>query len=141
MQGTEVGQVLLTAAAALFPGSGSVPGADTVDLAPLVERVLDVAPRLREPFQAVVERLRVPDPATELRRLHVDDVAAFSTFASVVTQAYLLDPAVCMAVGYPGQTPMTTRPSAIPDYLENGMLERVVRRSPGPRQPPTSTSA
>jgi hypothetical protein len=46
----------------------------------------------------------------------------------VVTAAYFMNPEVRQAVGYTGQGPLPLDPRV--DYMEDGLLESVIKRGP-----------
>ena len=60
--------------------------------------------------------------------LRAGDPAAFGVLAEIVPGAYFLNPEVQRAIGYAGQTPRSIDPR--PDYMEDGLLESVIRRGP-----------
>ncbi|WP_213450669.1 hypothetical protein [Rhizomonospora bruguierae] len=105
-------------------------------------RRLHLALALRaEAFDAIVRALAaVPGTAEELepwlRRLHDEDPAMFAALSTVAAGAYLLEPAVRAALGYPGQHPDPPAPDEALREIGDGILDPVRRRGPRYRLPP-----
>jgi len=74
--------------------------------------------------------LKVGDgPASDaVAKLRQAEPAAFGVLAEFAAGAYFLNPAVCQALGYAGQTARPIDPA--PDYLDDGLLESVIQRGP-----------
>jgi hypothetical protein len=60
--------------------------------------------------------------------LPAGDAAAFGVLAEIAAGAYFMNSEVQRAVGYTGQGPQPIDPRA--DYMEDGLLEAVIRRGP-----------
>jgi choline dehydrogenase-like flavoprotein len=118
---------------ALIPGGAERPAASTAGVAgPLLDRVLaarpDLLPALRralaEPFTdagARLAALRASDP----RGAHAVELA--------VAGGYYLSPDVRERIGYPGQVARPASALDYPEYLADGLLERVLERGYRPR--------
>jgi hypothetical protein len=72
------------------------------------------------------------EPAAVLAALRDRDRAKFDFFAFAIAGAYLINPRIRKMLGYPGPTPVKN--PAFPDeaasYLEDGVLEPVMKRGP-----------
>lgn len=94
--------------------------------------VLAARPDLAEPVRDLIERAReriggtMASPAEFVADLEAGDAAAFAVLAEVVPAAYFMNPDVRQAIGYAGQGPRPIDPRA--DYMEDGLLESVIRR-------------
>jgi hypothetical protein len=64
-----------------------------------------------------------PAAVDKLRR---NDLATFGILAEFAAGAYFLNPQVCEAIRYAGQTARPIDPA--PDYLDNGLLQSVIQR-------------
>ena len=68
------------------------------------------------------------EPALVIVSLARTDPAAYGILTEVVTAAYFMNPDVRKAVGYTGQGPSPLDPRV--DYMEDGLLESVIKRGP-----------
>jgi hypothetical protein len=68
--------------------------------------------------------------AEAAKRLFESDNAAFETLGLVASGGYYMAQKVRELMGYPGQESLTYDPHATPDYVTNGLLDRVIRRGP-----------
>ena len=57
-----------------------------------------------------------------------NDQEAFGVLTEIAAAAYFMNPEVQRAIGYAGQGPRPIDPR--PDYLDDGLLEAVIRRGP-----------
>ena len=69
--------------------------------------------------------------------MRANDPAAFEVLAEIVPGGYFMNPDVQQAIGYAGQEPRPMDPR--PDYMEDGLLESVIRRGPIYRPTPDNT--
>jgi hypothetical protein len=90
--------------------------------------VLAAVPVLGPGLAAVLARAAGREPAEVVAGLARTDPAGYGILTEVVTAAYFMNPEVRRAVGYTGQgaTPLDPRV----DYMEDGLLESVIRRGP-----------
>jgi hypothetical protein len=115
----------------LISGGSGMPSASEADVHGVwIDRTLtarpDLAPIVREVIAAKDE------PAVALAALRERDRAKFDFFAFAIAGAYLINPRIRKMLGYPGPTPVKN--PAFPDeaasYLEDGVLEPVMKRGP-----------
>jgi hypothetical protein len=76
------------------------------------------------------------EAAAAVANLRANHPAAFGVLAEFAAGAYFLNPVVRDAIGYAGQTARPIDPA--PDYLENGLLDSVIRRGPIYRPTPVA---
>lgn len=116
---------------AMFPATEQMPRASTIGIATrLLDRALRVDPRLGE----ALARLRRPasglDARRDLRDLGEAEPGTFRVFVLVAAAAYYMAPEVRRALGYNGQEALTIDDMELPEYLEDGTLDRVIARGP-----------
>lgn len=87
------------------------------DLEPALRRALE-APGGEADAVAFVEALRAADPD------------AYDALVVAIVGGYYLYPEVQRRLGYPGQAPRPLPAAGLPDYVEEGLLERVYERGP-----------
>jgi hypothetical protein len=68
------------------------------------------------------------EPAEVVASLARTDPTAYGVLTEVVTAAYFMSTEVRRAVGYAGQGPSPLDPRV--DYMEDGLLESVIKRGP-----------
>jgi len=93
-----------------------------------LNQVLAAVPSLGASLADVLARARGREPAEVIASLARTDLAAYAILTEVVTAAYFMNPDVRKAVGYTGQGPAPLDPRV--DYMEDGLLESVVKRGP-----------
>ena len=64
------------------------------------------------------------------RRWRGTTPSAFGALTTVTTGGYMMTDEARAAVGYPGQDAATYDVDETPEYVSNGMLDRVIRRGP-----------
>lgn len=99
----------------------------------LLDRTLAVLPSFSGPLTDILEEAKDQNPETFTRLLHSSRPTDFRVLATVTMGAYYLSPKVRKLISYPGQAPAPLSIADTPDYLTNGMLERVYERHPGYR--------
>jgi hypothetical protein len=87
----------------------------------------DLEPDLCDALEAAGD---VDDAIAWLTALRVDDPAAHDAVVLAVVAGYYLRPEVQRLLGYPGQLGEEVSVAALPDYVEEGLLERVYERGP-----------
>lgn len=121
---------------AVFPPTGPMPAASTVGLSTgLVDRVLRAEPRLLGPFVRTIAALPAGDASAALCALRDGDETSFRALVLVIISAYYMAPEVRAAIGYEGQQAVRTDVFDLPEYLENGTLDRVIARRAFYRDP------
>jgi hypothetical protein len=93
-----------------------------------LNQVLASVPGLGASLAEVLARARGRDPAEVVASLARTDPAAYGVLTEVVTAAYFMNPEVRQALGYTGQGPTPLDPRV--DYMEDGLLESVIKRGP-----------
>ncbi len=93
-----------------------------------LNQVLAAVPSLGPSLADVLARAEGRDPAEVVASLAKGDAAAYAILTEVVTAAYFMNPDVRKAVGYTGQGPTPLDPRV--DYMEDGLLESVIKRGP-----------
>ena len=93
------------------------------DLAGDLRRALDNAGDVADPI-AWVETLRDRDPL------------AYHALVTTIVAGYYMHAEVKRLLGYPGQIPEAVSADGYPDYVEEGLLERVYERGPIYRRTP-----
>src|SRR5262245_40527575 len=119
----------------LIPAGDGCPSASSAEVAgQWLDQVLIACPDLLAGLMDVLQKTEGQDPQAAVERLRAHDAAALSVLAEVVCGAYFLNPEVRRAIGYDGQGPRPIDPR--PDYMEDGLLESVIRRGPVYRPTP-----
>jgi len=122
-------ELLASLADVLIPASGGMPSASEAGVSRQgLDAVLIARPDL---FGALKELLREADgqaPTTAVDSLRSAKPASFALLGEIVAGAYFMNAEVRKAIDYHGQTPEPIHPH--PDYLEDGLLESVIRRGP-----------
>lgn len=121
----------------LVPGDEEMPAPSAIDIGGAQLDVVGAArPDIAEPLR---RGLRSFDPEGDavswIETLRSHDVQAWEAIVFAVVGGYYVHPAVWEALGYPGQRPRVVPRGTFPDYLQEGLLERVYER--GPRYRPT----
>jgi hypothetical protein len=113
----------------LIPEAEGMPAASAVGIErELLDRVLNYRPDLRVTLMELLRDARGRDPVETLARLAETDPAGFRALGLIAAGGYYISPVVRDLIGYPGQVRAGYDPDAIPDYVANGMLDRVVGR-------------
>lgn len=119
----------------LIPAADGMPSASQADVGgQWLDAVLTARPDLAGGLKDVLAKVRdktADDGVTDLR---ANDPAAFGVLAEIVPSVYFMNPDVRQAIGYAGQKPTPIDPR--PDYMEDGLLESVIRRGPIYRRTP-----
>jgi len=115
----------------LVPASGEMPAATAVGVdKELLDEVLRARPDLLEGLRRGIAACAGKPPGEALNALMKDDAEAFGAVSLAASGGYYMADAVRERLGYPGQEGAPYDPHETPDYLTNGMIERVVRRGP-----------
>ena len=93
-----------------------------------LDQVLAAVPNLGPSLANVLAQAKGREPAEFVASLARTDPAAYGILTEVVTAAYFMNPEVRQAVGYAGQVASPLDPRV--DYMENGLLESVIKRGP-----------
>ena len=121
--------VLAGLADVLIPAGDGMPSASAAAVAEQgLNQVLAAVPSLGAGLANVLARAKGREPAEVVASLAQTDPAAYGILTEVVTAAYFMNPEVRQAVGYAGQVASPLDPRV--DYMENGLLESVIKRGP-----------
>jgi hypothetical protein len=129
--------VLAGLADVLIPAADGMPSASAAAVAEEgLNQVLAAVPSLEAGLADVLARAKSREPDEFIASLARTDPAAYGVLTEVVTAAYFMKPHVRKAVGYTGQGPSPLDPRV--DYMEDGLLESVIKRGPIYRPTPKS---
>ena len=121
----------------LIPEAHDMPSASQADVAgKWLDAVLEARPDLITPLEEVLQNVESDHVNDVVTGLHDKDPVAFGVLAEIASAAYFMNPQVKEAIGYSGQEPRSMDPRA--DYMEDGLLESVIRRGPIYRPTPRS---
>jgi hypothetical protein len=116
----------------LIPPVDGMPAPSAVGVAGRqLDLVLASRPDLAGDLHRALEQAAgVTQPLEWIERLAREDPAGHEALATAIVAGYYLHPEVMRRLGYPGQIPEPVRPDVLPDYVEEGLLERVYERGP-----------
>jgi hypothetical protein len=121
--------VLAGLADILIPAGDGMPSASAAAVAAEgLDQVLAAVPSLAAGLADVLAKAKGRGPSEVVASLARTDPAAYGVLTEVVTAAYFMNPAVRQAVSYTGQGPTPLDPRV--DYMEDGLLESVIKRGP-----------
>jgi hypothetical protein len=121
--------VLAGLADVLIPAGDGMPAASAAGVAGQgLDQVLAAVPGLAASLADVLARAAGREPAEVVASLARTDPAGHGVLTEVVTAAYFMNADVRRAVGYAGQGPSPLDPRV--DYMEDGLLESVIKRGP-----------
>jgi hypothetical protein len=103
--------------------------------------VFGARPDLLAPFLASLDPAHGTDPGERLTRLGETAGPLYDALVSVVVFGYYTDATVRDLIGYPGQQAIQIYSWKVPEYVENGMIDRVLERGPVWRDPATGVRA
>lgn len=114
----------------LIPAVEGMPAATAVDVhGKMLDHVLALRPDLTENLIRGLDAAQGKDPATAANDLNATDAAALSAIGLAASAGYYMTPQVRALIGYPGQQSRPdTDPDATPEYVVNGMLQKVIDR-------------
>jgi hypothetical protein len=113
----------------LIPASSEMPSASQAGVADAwLDAVLVARPDLVGGLKELLARSHHRGGAEVVADLRANDPAAFDVLTQTTAGAYFMNPRVQQLIGYAGQDPRPIDPR--PDYLDDGLLESVVRRGP-----------
>jgi hypothetical protein len=119
----------------LIPAGDGMPSASEAGVAGNgLDAVLSARPDLAGELFELLDQASGRTPAEALASLRSGKPALFVHLGEVVAGGYFMNPQVRQAIGYHGQTPRPIDPH--PDYLDDGLLEPVIRRGPIYRSTP-----
>lgn len=115
----------------LAPAYERMPAASAIGISgAMLETVLNFRPDLRPELVDLLRDADGQDPEPWVRQLAEHDPVRFRTLGAVVAHGYYLNADVRWAIGYPGQERLPFDADALPEYVSNGMMQRVIDRGP-----------
>lgn len=122
-------EVLADLADVLIPAGDGRPSASQAEVAgQWLDAALTARPDLAQALKKLIKKPRTGTPHDIVADLRANDPSAFEVLAEVVPGAYFMNPDVRTAIGYSGQDRREIDPH--PDYMDDGLLESVIRRGP-----------
>jgi hypothetical protein len=125
----------------LIPEAHGMPSAGAVVGDVRLRFVLDARPDLVDPLLRALRPELGADTAGRLAGLERDEPAEHAALLLAVVGGYYTDKDVRDRLGYPGQQAKTIYSWQYPVYLEEGLIEPVLRRGPIWRDPATGRRA
>ena len=113
----------------IIPAWQRMPAASAVGIhRELLDDVLRVRPDIVESVGQAIAFCRGRPASESVNALFHENKPAFDAFTLAATGAYYMNDKVRQLVGYPGQECPPYNVLDTPDYLTDGLLERVTRR-------------
>lgn len=113
----------------LIPSDATMPSASSVGVARRqLDRVVAARPDLLPDLTRAWAITSVGSAEAAVDSLQLLDAAAYDAVRIVVAGGYYIHPEVRELLGYTGQEPWVVRVDSIPEYVEEGLLERVIER-------------
>jgi hypothetical protein len=125
----------------LIPAAHGMPSAGEVVGEARLEFVLRARPDLAEPLRAALRPELGEDPATRLATLERDEPAQHAALLLAVVGGYYTDRRVRELIGYPGQLAKQIYAWKVPEYVAEGLTDKVLERGPVWRDPATGRRA
>ena len=124
----------------LIPEADGMPAPSEVDIGGRqLDIVLASRPDLAESLRrALAGAADVDDAIAWVEELRARDPDAYDALVTAVVAGYYMHPRVMRLLGYPGQVPQEVSVDGYPDYVDEGLLERVYERGPIYRPTPKS---
>ena len=120
----------------LIPAGNGMPSASQADVAGIhLDQVLTARPDFALSLRGLLDRARGTDPTAFVERERRANSPAFAVLAEFAPSAYFLNERVRQQIGYAGQTALQL--DERPDYLDDGLLDSVIRRGPIYRPTPS----
>jgi len=116
----------------LIPAYNGKPSASSVGVhLEMLDEVMRIRPDLAENFRVALDYCAGNDDVSAaLNGLAQENNAAFTALTTVTTGGYMMTDEARAAVGYPGQDAAPFDVTETPEYVTNGMLDRVIARGP-----------
>jgi len=138
------GDRLVTLAAVadhLIPEAHGMPSAGVVVDANRLAFVLGARPDLREPLATALRPDLGADPAQRLAVLERDEPGNLGALQLVIVGAYYTDKRVKELIGYNGQEAIEVKSWLVPQYIDEGLIDKVLANGPVWRDPDTGQRA
>lgn len=132
---------LAAVADGLIPESDGMPAPSSVDIGGhQLDLVLESRPDLSDALRRALDDAEgVDDAVAWLESLRTGAPASYDALVTAVVAGYYMHPEVRRRLGYPGQVAQQVSIDRFPDYMEEGLLERVYERGPIYRPTPPAT--
>jgi hypothetical protein len=122
---------LRTVADVLIPNAHGMPAASEVGVADgQLDRVVGARPDLGDAVRRALGRIDLDDVMGSAARLEAADPDLHHQLMLAIVGGYYIHPEVRARLDYDGQEPVEVRPEIIPAYVEDGLLDPVLRRGP-----------
>jgi len=125
----------------LIPAAHGMPSAGEVVGEERLRFVLDSRPDLAEPLAASLRPELGADPAARLATLDREAPDQGAALVQVIVFGYYTDADVRARLGYPGQEAKQLYSWKVPDFVEEGLIDKVLARGPVWRDPATGRRA
>jgi hypothetical protein len=125
----------------LIPEAHGMPSAGVVVDQTRLQFVLGARPDLAEPLRAALRPELGDDPAARLAVLERDEPEHHGALVLAVVGGYYTDRDVRDRLGYPGQQAKQLYSWKYPEYMEEGLIDKVLARGPVWRDPATGRRA
>ena len=133
--------VLAAVADHLIPEAHGMPSAGLVVDGTRLRFVLGARPDLVEPLRMALRPELGDDPAARLSVLERDEGEHHAALLLAVVGGYYTDRDVRDRLGYPGQQAKQLYSWKYPEYMEEGLIDKVLARGPIWRDPATGRRA
>ena len=133
--------ILAAVAGQLIPAAHGMPSAADVLSEDRLRFVLGARPDLGEPLLGALRPELGNDPRSRLAALARDEPGSLAALQLVIVAGYYTDKRVRELIGYPGQAAIEVKSWLLPEYLEEGLIDRVLERGPVWRDPATGARA
>jgi hypothetical protein len=133
---------LAVVADGLIPEGDGMPAPSSVDIGGRqLDLVLESRPDLADDLRRALDASDgVDDAVGWLESLRTEAPPSYDALVTAVVAGYYMHPEVKRRLGYPGQVAQQVSIDRLPDYMEEGLLERVYERGPIYRPTPPATA-
>lgn len=125
----------------LIPEAHGMPSAAEIVDGPRIAFVLNARTDLRAPLIQALRPELSPEPAQRLEALAADEPDNLAALQLVIVGGYYTDKRVRELIGYNGQEAIEVKSWLVPQYLEEGLIDKVLERGPVWRDPSTGQRA
>jgi hypothetical protein len=125
----------------LIPAAHGMPSAADVLTDDRVSFVIAARADLLEPLKSALRPQLGADPAARLAALATDEPNNLAALQLVIVGGYYTDKRVRELIGYNGQEAIEVKSWLMPQYLEEGLIDKVLERGPVWRDPQTGKRA
>lgn len=120
-------EMLARVADVIIPRAEGMPAASDVEVASkLIDLVLGYSPELAPRLRELLVGFRDRQPEDVLRLLYDEDKKALELLVLACCGSYYMHPDVQALIGYTGQEAEVIDRAELPEYFEDGSLERTV---------------